>query len=127
MTLPLTGFRILSLAEQLPGPLATMLLADLGADVILVERPAGGDPSRRFEGRSESLGRNKRSVTLDLKSEAGRLVFLRLVDTANVVVEGFRPGSCTAWSWGQPLCANNGQNLSTCPYRRLAKPVQWRE
>ncbi len=92
MTLPLTGFRILSLAEQQPGPLATMLLADLGADVILVERPAGGDPSRRFEGHFESLGRNKRSVALDLKSEEGRVAFLRLADTADVVVEGFRPG-----------------------------------
>lgn len=92
MTLPLTGFRILSLAEQLPGPLATMLLADLGADVILVERPSGGDPSRRFAGHFESLGRNKRSVALDLKSGDGRQAFLRLVDTADVVVEGFRPG-----------------------------------
>ena len=92
MTLPLTGFRILSLAEQLPGPLATMLLADLGADVILVERPSGGDPSRRFAGHFESLGRNKRSLTLDLKSDEGRIAFLKLVDTADVVVEGFRPG-----------------------------------
>jgi len=56
MPAPLSGFRVLSLAEQLPGPLATMLLADLGADMILVERPAGGDPSRRFEGHFESLG-----------------------------------------------------------------------
>ena len=91
-TLPLAGVRILSLAEQYPGPFATMLLADLGADVILVERPGGGDPSRRFPGLFASLNRNKRSVTLDLKSQEGHAEFLRLVDTADVVVEGYRPG-----------------------------------
>ena len=91
-TLPLAGVRILSLAEQYPGPYATMLLADLGADVILVERPAGGDPSRRFPGLFASFNRNKRSVVLDLKSDQGRNDFLQLVDTADVVVEGFRPG-----------------------------------
>ena len=90
--LPLAGIRILSLAEQYPGPYATMLLADLGADVILVERPAGGDPSRRFPGLFSSLNRNKRSVTLDLKSAQGKADFLGLVDGADAVVEGFRPG-----------------------------------
>ncbi|KAF3996476.1 CaiB/BaiF CoA transferase family protein [Glaciimonas immobilis] len=90
--LPLVGIRILSLAEQYPGPFATMLLADLGADVILVERPDGGDPSRRFAGLFTSLNRNKRSVALDLKSEAGRAQFLELVDSADVVIEGYRPG-----------------------------------
>ena len=90
--LPLANVRILSLAEQYPGPYATMLLADLGADVILVERPAGGDPSRRFPGMFTAFNRNKRSVALDLKSEQGHADFLRLVDTADVVMEGFRPG-----------------------------------
>ena len=90
--LPLAGVRILSLAEQYPGPYATMLLADLGADVILVERPAGGDPSRRFPGLFTSLNRNKRSVALDLKSVQGKADFLCLLDTADVVVEGYRPG-----------------------------------
>ena len=91
-TLPLAGIRVLSLAEQYPGPFATMLLADLGADVILVERPAGGDPGRRFPGLFMALNRNKRSVTLDLKSEQGHADFLRLVDSADAVIEGFRPG-----------------------------------
>lgn len=90
--LPLSGVRILSLAEQYPGPYATMLLADLGADVILVERPGGGDPSRRFPGLFASFNRNKRSVVLNLKSESGRADFLRLVDSSDVVMEGFRPG-----------------------------------
>ncbi len=90
--LPLSGVRILSLAEQYPGPYAGMLLADMGADVILVERPGSGDPSRRFPGLFASFNRNKRSVVLDLKSEEGRASFLELVDSADVVMEGFRPG-----------------------------------
>ncbi|MDO9437530.1 CaiB/BaiF CoA-transferase family protein [Hydrogenophaga sp.] len=90
--LPLAGVRVLSLAEQYPGPYATLLLADLGADVILVERPDSGDPTRRHPGLFASLGRNKRSVALDLKSPQDRARFLELVDTADVVMEGFRPG-----------------------------------
>lgn len=89
---PLSGIRILSLAEQYPGPYATMLLADLGADVILIERPAGGDPSRRFPGLFAALNRNKRSIVLNLKDPGDKENFLQLVDTADVVVEGFRPG-----------------------------------
>jgi crotonobetainyl-CoA:carnitine CoA-transferase CaiB-like acyl-CoA transferase len=89
---PLAGVRVLSLAEQLPGPYATMLLADLGADVILVERPGQGDPSRFDTAFFRSLARNKRSVALDLKSAAGRSMFDRLLATADVLVEGFRPG-----------------------------------
>lgn len=89
---PLAGIRIISMAEQFPGPYATMLLADLGADVILVERPNGGDPSRRFAGLFASLNRNKRSVVLDLKNTSDKERFLQLVDTADVVMEGFRPG-----------------------------------
>lgn len=89
---PLAGVRILSLAEQLPGPYATLLLADLGADVILVERPGTGDPSRRFEGLFAAMNRNKRSIVLNLKDAQDRQRFLSLVDTADVVMEGYRPG-----------------------------------
>lgn len=91
-TAPLAGIRVLSMAEQLPGPYATLLLADLGADVILVERPGTGDPSRRFEGLFSSLNRNKRSVVLNLKDPADKQRLLELVDTADVFMEGFRPG-----------------------------------
>lgn len=91
-SLPLHGVRILTMAEQYPGPYATMLLCDLGADVILVERPGSGDPSRRFPGLFAAFNRGKRSVALDLKSPQGLADFLALVDTADVVMEGFRPG-----------------------------------
>lgn len=92
METPLTGVRVVSAAEMYPGPYATLLLADLGADVILVERRGEGDPTRRFPGHFEGLNRNKRSVAIDLKSARGREAFLRLAKTADVVMEGFRPG-----------------------------------
>lgn len=91
--LPLAGVTVLSLAEQYPGPYATLVLADLGADVILVERPGSGDPSRRFPAFFESLNRNKRSIALDLKGEKGRTAFLELAANADVVMEGYRPGT----------------------------------
>jgi crotonobetainyl-CoA:carnitine CoA-transferase CaiB-like acyl-CoA transferase len=90
---PLAGVRLLSLAEQYPGPYATTLLADLGADVINVERPAGGDPTRAFPGFWESLARGKRSVALDLKTAGGRAAFGTMVAAADVVLEGYRPGA----------------------------------
>jgi crotonobetainyl-CoA:carnitine CoA-transferase CaiB-like acyl-CoA transferase len=92
--LPLDGLRVLSLAEQYPGPYATLLLADLGADVVLVERPDGGDPSRAVsEGFFEGLNRNKRSIAIDLKHAEGRDAFVRLARHADVLLEGFRPGT----------------------------------
>jgi crotonobetainyl-CoA:carnitine CoA-transferase CaiB-like acyl-CoA transferase len=97
---PLAGVRILSLAEQYPGPYATMLLADLGADVTLVERPNGGDPTRRFSGHFEALNRNKRSVTLDLKTEYGRDALWRLIGNCDAFVEGFKPGVMARLGFG---------------------------
>src|SRR5581483_1921095 len=88
----LDGVRILSVAEQYPGPYATLLLADLGADVVQVERPTG-DPSRAFDGFYAALNRNKRSVVLDLKATEGLERFLSLAAAADVVLEGFRPGT----------------------------------
>lgn len=89
---PLAGVRLLSLAEQYPGPFATAMLADLGADVVLLERPSGGDPTRAFPGFHEALARGKRSVALDLKAPGGRPAFLAMVAGADAVLEGFRPG-----------------------------------
>ncbi len=91
----LDGIRVVSLAQQYPGPYCTMLLADLGADVILVEQPRNGDPARGQDGMSPffaALNRNKRSVAIDLKSDEGKDVLWRLLATADVLVEGFRPG-----------------------------------
>ena len=97
--MPLTGLRVLDLSRLLPGPWCTMLLGDLGADVVKVEDPRGGDPTRWGPPLSGDhgaafwqLNRNKRSVRLDLKTEGGRAAFLRLCRGADVVVESFRPG-----------------------------------
>ena len=97
--MPLTGIRVLDLTRLLPGAFCTMLLADMGADVIKVEDPAGGDYMRWMpplvDGQSvvfNAINRNKRSLTLNLKVQAGRELLLRLVDGAAVLVEGNRPG-----------------------------------
>jgi formyl-CoA transferase len=99
--LPLSGMRVLDVCQVMAGPFCCMLLGDLGADVIKVE-PPDGDQARRAMGfklkGDDSLGflnmnRNKRSIILDLKSEAGRSAFLRLAETADVIVENYRPGA----------------------------------
>ncbi|MDF3289740.1 CaiB/BaiF CoA transferase family protein [Streptomyces silvisoli] len=98
---PLEGIRVVDLSKILAGPYVTMSLADLGADVIKVEHPDGGDPTRRwgppFNGPDAAYylaaNRNKRSVTLDLKSSEGQEAAHRLIAEADVVVENFRPGS----------------------------------
>lgn len=91
--LPLDGVRVLSLAHQYPGPFATAQLSDLGADVVIVERPDGGDPTRAVPGFHASLARGKRSLTLDLKSPQGKKLLERLLLDADVLLEGFRPGA----------------------------------
>jgi crotonobetainyl-CoA:carnitine CoA-transferase CaiB-like acyl-CoA transferase/enoyl-CoA hydratase/carnithine racemase len=97
----LGGLRVLDLTQVMAGPYCTMMLADMGADVVKVENPRGGDQTRSswgfpVEGEDSraflALNRNKRSACLDLKTEEGRGAFHRLAETADVVVENFRPG-----------------------------------
>lgn len=97
---PLEGLRILSLAEQFPGPYATMLLSDIGAEVIMVERPGMGDPARQFAPLFKALNRGKKSVTLDLKATEGLARFREMAASADVIVEGFRPGKLAALGAG---------------------------
>lgn len=87
----LAGLRLLDLSVWRPGPYATQLLAEIGADVIKVE-PPGGDPMRTYPELFASLSANKRSIVLDLKQGADRARALELAATADVVIEGFRPG-----------------------------------
>lgn len=97
----LHGIRVLDLSRILSGPFASMILADLGADVIKVESVGAGDDTRRwgppFQGEDaayfHAVNRNKRSLALDLKSDGGREIALRLADSADVVLENFRPGA----------------------------------
>ena len=97
--LPLDGFRVLDLSRFMSGPYTTMVLAELGADVVKVERFPEGDDSRRLgpkvNGESYPFGmpnRSKRSLAMDLKSEAGRELFLRLAADTDLIIENFRPG-----------------------------------
>ncbi|MGQ0632785.1 MAG: CaiB/BaiF CoA transferase family protein [Sporichthyaceae bacterium] len=92
MTGPLRGLRILELGGIGPGPHAAMLLADLGADVVRVDRPSGGLRVTP-RGTRDWTQRGRRTVAADLKTEAGRAALLALFDVADVVIEGFRPGA----------------------------------
>jgi crotonobetainyl-CoA:carnitine CoA-transferase CaiB-like acyl-CoA transferase len=103
----LEGLRVLDLTSQLSGPYCTMILGDLGADVVKVERPGGGDEARaggpHVNGESAPFmifNRNKRSVTLDLKAAEGRDVARRLAARADVLVENWRPGTAARLGLG---------------------------
>ena len=98
-SLPLTGIKILDLSRLLPGPLATQMLADMGAEIIKIEDLNSPDYIRFFPPFVDddsalylSLNRNKRSIALNLKSQEGKELFFALVKSADVVVEQFRPG-----------------------------------
>lgn len=99
--LPLAGVRVLDLTQVMAGPFATMLLGDLGADIVKIEPPGAGDQTRGSMGfkmkGSDSMGflnlnRNKRSLALNLKSAAGREILYKLVETADILIENYRPG-----------------------------------
>ena len=105
---PLDGIRVLELGQLMAGPLAGTYLAYFGADVIKVEPPGTGDPVRGWRVLDEdgtslwwrSLGRNKRLVALDLRTEDGRAAVRRIAATCDVLIENFRPGRMEAWGLG---------------------------
>ncbi|WP_231894016.1 MULTISPECIES: CaiB/BaiF CoA transferase family protein [unclassified Rhodococcus (in: high G+C Gram-positive bacteria)] len=104
---PLHGIRVIELGNFIAAPFASRLFADFGADVIKIERPGVGDELRgwrRSRGDTSmmfrTIARNKHSVTLDLRTDEGRDLALKLVETADVVVENFRPGTLERWGLG---------------------------
>ncbi|HEY9389519.1 MAG TPA: CoA transferase, partial [Mycobacteriales bacterium] len=107
-TLPLTGIRVADFTQALSGPYCTMLLADLGADVVKVEIPGRGDDSRHWgppfvddtAAYFLAVNRNKRSITLDLRSPDGRRAAEALVASSDVVVENWRPGTAARLGLG---------------------------
>ncbi|MFC9239545.1 CaiB/BaiF CoA transferase family protein [Streptomyces decoyicus] len=112
---PLAGLRVLDLATLFAGPLAATLLGDYGAEVIKVEHPQRPDPSRGHGPAKDGiglwwklLGRNKKTLTLDLSHPDGRDVLLRLAAGADVVIENFRPGTLERWGlgWDELSAAN---------------------
>lgn len=121
LSLPLDGIRVLDLTRLLPGPYTSLMLADFGADVIKIEDPKVGDYARWGEPKINnhnamfhSLNRNKRSITLDLKSEDGKAIFLDLVKTADVLIESFRPGVMERLNLGYEFLKGYNRKLIYC-------------
>ncbi|WP_392968438.1 CaiB/BaiF CoA transferase family protein [Streptomyces sp. LN245] len=111
----LDGVRVLDLATLFAGPLAATMLGDFGAEVVKVEHPTQPDPSRGHGPSKEGiglwwklLGRNKRTITLDLSKRGGRATLLRLAAEADVIIENFRPGTLEKWDlgWAELSAAN---------------------
>jgi crotonobetainyl-CoA:carnitine CoA-transferase CaiB-like acyl-CoA transferase len=119
---PLAGVRVLELAQIMAGPTCGMMLADMGADVIKVEKLPGGDDARgyrepRINGVSAPfliLNRNKRGLALDLKHPLGRDILLRLVKTADVVTENYRRGTLEKFDLGYDVLAKTNPGLIYC-------------
>ena len=101
---PLQGLRIIELASIGPGPMCAMLLADMGADVVRIDRTEPSGLGVPMDKRFEVSGRSRRSVALDLKAPAGRDAVLRLIDTADMLIEGFRPGVAERLGLGPADC-----------------------
>ncbi|MBX2824231.1 MAG: CoA transferase [Gammaproteobacteria bacterium] len=115
---PMQGIRVIEMGQLLAGPFTGHMLAYFGADVIKIESPGSGDPIRSWrmleEGTSywwRSLGRNKQSVTLNLKSERGRELARDLILSADVLIENFRPGKMESWGLGPEVFAEDHPSL----------------
>jgi len=115
----LDGIKVFEFASYVSGPFAGMLLSDLGAEVIKVESPDGGDPFRNwgkqdYNGTFGSMNRNKKSITLDLKSDEGKVEARRLALGADVIIENFRPGTMERLGLGYEALAAENPRLVYC-------------
>ncbi|MEE8506892.1 MAG: CoA transferase [Kiloniellales bacterium] len=119
---PLSGFKVIELAHIMAGPTCGLMLADMGADVIKVEKVPGGDDSRRFlppdiEGESAAfmmMNRNKRGIAVDLKKEAGREVVRRLLVSADALIENYRTGTMERLGLGYETLRQGNPGLIYC-------------
>jgi crotonobetainyl-CoA:carnitine CoA-transferase CaiB-like acyl-CoA transferase len=134
--LPMSGVRVIDVGTFLAGPYAASILGEFGAEVLKVEHPIAGDPMRRFGTPTKrhdatlawlSEGRNRKSVTIDLRQKEGVQLFLKLVAKSDVLIENFRPGTMEEWGigWREVSEANPGLVMlrvsgygQTGPYRR---------
>ena len=105
---PLTGIKIIELAGIGPGPFCGMMLSDMGAEVIRIERPSGGNPERQ---RTDVLGRGRRSIAVDLKKPEGVALVLSMVAQADALFEGFRPGVTERLGLGPEDCMKHNEAL----------------
>jgi crotonobetainyl-CoA:carnitine CoA-transferase CaiB-like acyl-CoA transferase len=135
MTLPLAGYRVLELAHLIAGPVCGMYLADMGADVVKIEQPTGGDASRTTYGThvgGESavfvtVNRNKRSAAIDLARPEGRAAFERLVARADVVLEAYRGGVAERLGIDWARLAPLNPRLVYCSLSAFGPDGPWRE
>ena len=131
---PLAGLLVVDLTRVLAGPFATMMMADLGARVVKVERPGSGDDARAYgpfvHGRSAyfaRVNRGKESVALDLRAEADRAVLLRLAERADVLIENFRPGVMDRLGLGWPALSARNPRLVYASVSGFGQTGPWRE
>lgn len=135
-SLPMSGLRVIDVGTFLAGPYAASMLGEFGAEILKVEHPIAGDPMRRFGTESKrhdatlawlSEGRNRKSVTLDLRQQEGVELFLKLVAKSDVLIENFRPGTMEEWGLGWEVLRKANPALvmlrvsgygQTGPYRR---------
>src|SRR5436309_12283154 len=136
MTALFDGVRVLDLSRMLAGPYGSMLLADLGAEVIKIEEPDGGDPMRVMglpflpDGESAyflAINRNKKSLALDLTTDEGRQVFLDLVRRADIVWENFRPGVMERLGCGYETLAALNSRVILCSISAYGQDGPYRE
>ena len=123
---PLTGLTVIELTVNVPGPFCTMILGDLGARVIKVE-PPGGDPLRHSEKMWPSLNRGKDSVVLNLKTDGGRQVLGKLVENADVVLEGSRPGVAKRLGADYDTLSKSNSGLVYCSISGFGQSGPWRD
>lgn len=113
-SLPLTGVRVLELGHIVAGPTAALILADLGADVIKIENPDGGDQARRMPGAGSGyyyFNRNKRSIAIDLKAPQGKALFLKLARKTDVCLDNYAPGALARLGLGYDALAAENPGL----------------
>ena len=122
MPKPLDGVKVLDMTRVLAGPYCTMMLGDMGADVVKIERPEAGDDTRGYgppfvNGESAyfmSINRSKRSLTLNLKHPEALKTLQRLIETADVLVENFRPGTMESFGFGYDTVQQLNPRLIFC-------------
>ena len=119
---PLAGLRVLDLTRVLAGPFCTMILGDMGADIVKVEQPVRGDDTRSwgppFQGQESAyflgVNRNKRGITLDLKQARGQDILRQLIRKFDVVIENFKPGTLDAWGCGREFMEKEAPRVVRC-------------
>lgn len=135
MLAALEGIRVLDLTQIMAGPFCTMLLADLGAEVIKIENPRGGDDSRRmappyYNGESAAfiaMNRNKYGIAIDIRTPIGKQALWRLIETADVLVENFRPGTTVRLGFGFDEVHRRYPKLIYCSISGFGQTGPYRE